>query len=772
MRGGPRSSEQAEFEWARRRRGRDQILALFSVVGNNDAMNVTISEDSIDSNRPGVARVSWGVAMVLALSVGLGACQGDDQTPGDDAGSTQLDAASDAPDGSVADGTDEPGGPDGKSDTSSSEPDDAGGEEADTTVSCTPGEILRCNQENTKSVVKCQEDGTGTIPSSCQGTSVCREGECVDVFCVPDRGRCQQKQAQRCNEKGTKWVDTKTCGADQQCSRGRCIDRCENAAQKNSYIGCEYWAVELENHLLFEENEEREIPKDRTPPFAIVLANTRDYDAEVTVWASPGKYAEAVGSRTVGTDIRRPDVTLQTVHSELVDQQGNRLIKDPISGPIKNVPLPSDSLLTLILPHREIPDSKTTLKDVAYKVESSQPVVAYQYNPYCCNYNYTNDASLLLPKSALTGNYMYMSAPVWNHPKRREGDSSESPTISVLATEPDTEVTVQLRDPDGDMRSYDDVVHPIQNKRVSGPDDQGRIDVTMDPFEVLNIAGKGIGGGAAEDFTGARIEANKPISAFGAHSCTFIPFYQAACDHLESQLQPMETWGTRFVASPLKLRAPDNKGRNREGTYWKFVARKDGTQIETGLNLKTSAGEVLPASGEGTPTCADFTSNPTNGVFTLDAGESCEFGTKKMFVATATRPVLMGAFLSGQESVGENVDFAGDPAFYIVPPVVQYRTSYSFLTPETYKSDYVTVTIRGSNATQFQLDGETIDVSTLDTYQTLPNANFSRVHIPVEPGPHEISANVDFGIVAYGYHDYVSYAYTGGLDLAKRNQIE
>ena len=636
-------------------------------------------------------------------------------------------------------------------------------------IQCNPGEVVRCSEENTQSIIQCEMDGTGTQPASCPDKHVCRQGECVKVNCIPGAGRCKKNVPQTCDDEGNKWMSGEPCtGEGSRCEAGTCLNRCDLAARTNSYIGCEYWAVELENHLLYEERGSgNQIPEHEMPPFAIVLANTSNsYDARVSVWKDAKTPAKAIGSRTVGTDIRTPEVTKETVHSELVNSEGKRLL-GPINKKLVRVPLPKNSLLTLILPNRQIPNGKTTLKKYAYRIESTQPIVAYQFNPYCCNYNYTNDASLLLPSSALTENYMYMSYPVWDSPNREEGDKPESPTISVIATKPDTDVTVQLREPNDSNRDYEDIIYPVKESRISGPDDQGQMSVTLQPFEVLNIAGNGVG----EDLTGARIKANKPVSAFGAHSCTFVPFSKWACDHLESQLFPMETWGQRFIATPLKRRGKDGKF-TREGTYWKLLARQNDTTIKTGLDLRVGPQGVLPQAGEGVPPCKDFSPNPESGVVELDAGESCEFGTQTTFIAEATRPILMGAFLSGQESVGDDVEHAGDPAFFLVPPKEQYRRSYSFLTPETYYVNYLTVTIQ-TGFSKVKLDGKTIDLKNLESYKEFPELGVARAHIEVEEGPHRVSAeNVRFGIVSYGYDDYVSYAYTGGLNLTKYNSVE
>ena len=43
------------------------------------------------------------------------------------------------------------------------------------------------------------------------------------------------------------------------------------------------------------------------------------------------------------------------------------------------------------------PITEASIRKDAFRVQTTYPVVAYQFSPYCCNYSFSNDASLLLP---------------------------------------------------------------------------------------------------------------------------------------------------------------------------------------------------------------------------------------------------------------------------------------------------------------------------------------------------------------------------------------
>jgi hypothetical protein len=664
-----------------------------------------------------------------------------------------------------------PDAPDtGKADAAS----DAEADAADEVV-CTPGELLGCREENTPAINVCNPQGTGPVAGSCEGVQVCREGACVPVSCIPGQRRCLGSGAeatpQVCADDGSAFEDGEACDPGFLCEEGVCLNRCEIAERTGSYIGCEYWAVELENHLLYTDNTGVELlPPEQMPPFAVVLANTSEtYDAEITVFSADGEIAEADGTRLARDKSPQPGVDFVTVHSEVVGPDGQR-VGDILDGPIDGLTLPRGSIMTLILPHRRMPYSQTSVTPAAFKVTSTQPVVAYQFNPLCCNYNTTNDASLLLPKGALTENYMHLGYAVFAGNAESRLPEPWSATVTVLATEPDTDVTVQLPPPKGAGRPPADIIYPPGGNRVTGPDANGVMTVRLQPHEAFNVAGTGKA--PVEDLTGARITASKPVAVFGGHACAYVPFNKGFCDHLESQLFPLETWGQRFVAAELKLRQDPPEPGSREATYWKFVARKDGTVIDTGINLASGLDGVFPPADEGVPTCASFSEDPSSGRFTLDAGQTCEFGIRKMFLIQSSEPIQVGAFISGQATVKQDVsfgDFAGDPGFFLLPPEEQYRTSYSILTPATYFFSYVTVTMQPGFA--LTLDGQALDLTEYD-YAVEPISGLIRAHVPVDPGPHRLSAQVPFGLVVYGYDDFVSYAYTGGLNLNKLSVIE
>ena len=160
--------------------------------------------------------------------------------------------------------------------------------------------------------------------------------------------------------------DDAACEEGFRCEEGFCLNRCAIAERTGSYIGCEYWAVELENHLLYtdETGQGRNFPPDESPPFAVVLANTSStYDASISVFASDTVPAVAVKERLVRTNNLQPGTDLVTVRSELVDGEGNQVRS--LEGPIENFEIPRGHIMTLILPHKRMPGNASSLTKVS-----------------------------------------------------------------------------------------------------------------------------------------------------------------------------------------------------------------------------------------------------------------------------------------------------------------------------------------------------------------------------------------------------------------------
>ncbi|MEO7094426.1 MAG: hypothetical protein ABI175_14320, partial [Polyangiales bacterium] len=96
---------------------------------------------------------------------------------------------------------------------------------------------------------QCHEDGTLDPPILCRPEETC-DPVAGCVVCVPDELYCGGPTSQdvlRCNHEGTDGTFVETCPSTNVCSGGACKTPCEAAEDHPSNVGCDFWAVDLDN---------------------------------------------------------------------------------------------------------------------------------------------------------------------------------------------------------------------------------------------------------------------------------------------------------------------------------------------------------------------------------------------------------------------------------------------------------------------------------------------------------------------------------------------
>ncbi len=539
---------------------------------------------------------------------------------------------------------------------------------------CDPGTVNGCWSETELSV--CNAAGDRVEPVSCLDDPAgpwCFEGACGTQRCEPGRRRCDGDfVVEECDSTGQEWLEAETCDRreDRVCAGGECVSGCVAAGKDPTYIGCEYWSVDLPQY---------EDPFTAGPalPHSVVVANVGDYPA------------------TVEVTTRSPGVT----------------------PPATIVVEPGDAG-TLTFPRLDVAGTEQT--DRSFRITSTEPIVAYQFNPLNNVNLFSNDASLLLPVNAIGTEYLVLGWP---------GGAIQPSFFTVVATASGT-TTV-------DITFASDVV----DGEFTGIRAGSTHTYTLAQGDVLNFSIKTRISfpPVVQDATGTRIVANRPVIVFSGHEQAVIgegepggfgePDGDVCCaDHLEQQLFPLSTWGSHYFA----VHSPP---RGSEDDYWRVLAAEPGTLIAT----------TPPIDG-------------LDGV-TLGAGEVAEVATNQSFEIQATGPILVGQFLVSQTARGTSRT-TGDPAFILPPPASQLRDEYVVMTPNGYDEDWLTLVAPvGVTVT---LDGAPVAASAFTTFGTGTHA---WAHVAVEPGPHQLSAPQPFAVTVIGYDNAVSYGYPGGLDL-------
>lgn len=556
---------------------------------------------------------------------------------------------------------------------------DAGGDDA-------PDESGACGASGITCQGNVAYDCSGGVLTTTNCSTQTASTTCANGFgcvaCQPGTGTCNGNVGTACNASGTGTV-TNSCDPLQglSCQEGQCTGACANLGE--SYIGCEYYAVTMANNWL----------NQAVFYFSVSVSNTGNQTATVTV--TGGALTAAV------TEMIAPGA-LQEI--ELPWVPAISCGTGPCNEDGGQPPAPTTGLFAA----------------GAYHIRSTQPVTAYQFNArdyqIGTDYSYTNDASLLIPVNALTGNYRIASWPSFD---------VEPGYITVVGTQNGTQVTI----------GASSALQTGAGLTATGGT------VTINAGDVLQIASV-VNGETSSPFnygtdpSGSSVTATAPVEAFGAHACTYIWSSVSACDHLEQIALPLETLrGDYLVTLPY----------NQNGTPQQYV-KIIGTTANTHVTFDPTAVEANQTLQPGT-------------VVTFKA-------TQNFHVYSTDNPPL--PFLVAQYMESENnftaSDTAGDPSESVAVATAQFRDSYQFVAPANYEQNWVNVIApTGGNIT--------VDGTAVTGFATIGASAYGVQHVALSGsnnGVHQASGNVPFGIEVYGYGSYTSYMYPGGLNLSRQ----
>lgn len=352
--------------------------------------------------------------------------------------------------------------------------------------------------------------------------------------------------------------------------------------------------------------------------------------------------------------------------------------------------------------------------DEAYRLRSTKPITLYQFNPldYQSNgsYSYSNDASLLMPTNAWSKEYMVAS---------RATIEDGPGYYAVVASQDNTTVKV--------------IPSPTGNKDIwagAGINMDGTGTVVLNEGDVLHVASAGKMDGLSVDVSGTIISADKPVQVFGGHNCTYVPYDQtAACDHLEESMFPMATLGTDYIVS-----APWIKMNTVKAVMTRIFAVDEGDTTLT-----------YDPPNAGWPTTI------------FGRGSFIEIDSDQSFKISADKRIMVAQYMKGQGAGGNT----GDPAMTLAVPTVQYRNNYLFHAPVNYASNFVNVIAPSTE--KVLLDG--VEIA---GFIPIGSTGYSTANVQLfgtNQGNYNITSTKPFFINVYGYGDYTSYWYPGGLNL-------
>ena len=613
---------------------------------------------------------------------------------------------------------------------------------------CEPSEVQEC--VGYTRYRGCNPIGTGYGEFDVDFNLTCVENELIPRTCLEGQTTCQDEQILlRCAESGLDYEFSTNCFEDDEttlCDDGACITQCQFIAKEETYVGCEYWAVDLDNAFL---TDGAGIPLDAYfAQFAVAISN-------------PG----------------------ETLSSEVTIRSHTEVLEVGTVEPGK--------MVVFRLPPSSIEGTMHGFE--AYQITSTVPIVAYQFNPLEDELVYSNDASLLLPTTSLGTRYYVMT--------RRQTFEQLKGSLTVVATQPGTTEIIRLVLPPRTNRNPLVTLAGTDIPPMEGGDVLESF--TLQQFEVLNLETNHLGA----DLTGTLIETDRPVAVFGGTEASNAPntddcdyrerfddwvcrysrehpeldtepvncwdttrnepnialcsgFITCCADHLEQQMLPVFAWGREFNAVHSAF-------RGSEADVWRVMAAEAGTHV-------TISG--IPVDEDDNP----LPGEPTATNHTIGAGEWFEFESRADFEILADKPIFVGQFLAAEHApeptgLPNTPEFptdagTGDPAFITAVPREQYREDYIFLVPGEYESNWVSVVVPTGTSVEHtdELLTETIPA---DRFEPFADGEWAAGRFQlVNEGYHRLRADAAIGVMVHGYDQYVSYGYPAGLDTKRLNR--
>jgi hypothetical protein len=504
---------------------------------------------------------------------------------------------------------------------------------------------------------------------------------------------------------------------------------CDQAASIRSYVGCDYWPTVVANGVwsIFD--------------FAVVVANAGLVPATVTVTGP---------QNTNQTQTVAPNALAKFYLPWVSDLKGPDVDACGAAVPLTNSVMGRAEAFHLV---SSVPVSVYQFNALEYAPVGGPPgkdwstcpgtaqicPTAGSGMPIGC-FSYTNDSSLLLPSTAMTGHYRITAYPGQDVLDGNQTLPAMNSYFAITATTDNTHVEVTLS-------AAGDILAGTLGSGIAATPGGGVVSLTMGAGDVAELAG---GLGDAMDVSGSLVSADQPVQVIAGAPCDQIPDDAPACDHLEQSVFPAETLGQHYFVA-----APTGPLGLRVSHVVRLYGNVDGT--------------TLTYSPDAPPGC------PT----TLDAGEVVDCGLEDQgflestdFEVTGSHEFAVATFMLGGTIVdtmtGSNSDpltGLGDPSESLIASVEQFRTKYVFLAPEDYTVNFVDII--APSATTIALDGmflnTALETEIADGYGVL-RVPLTGVN-PTGDGAHVLTASQPVGLQVLGYGKYTSYQYPAGLNL-------
>jgi IgGFc binding protein len=511
-------------------------------------------------------------------------------------------------------------------------------------------------------------------------------------------------------------------------------DACKQAGTDQSYLGCEYWAVDLDNAT-----------EVQGPPIPVAGMECAVYPATKLVMGyrvciDPG--GQMAGRCDDPGETCPTGFACMTAPNGICALDGEHapfaiVVSNPnvgiaavtvanAAGHTMTVTVDPGAIKALFPQQLGFPDQGQDGAGVtkgAYKVTSNLPIVAYQFNPLNNVDVFSNDASLLIPRAGFDKRYIVVSyATLTRRGPNVTGRDNYNGYFTVVAWQDDTQIQITASGQTVAGADGTPALAPGQTYQVTlNAYDTLEIEAAAgpDPFTNDGLNGADLTGSVVQGMNG------KTFGVFGGHEAVRISAPNSNCcaDHLEEMLFPTSTWGKQFAVARTTVRrdAPD---------ILRVVAGTANTQVT-------------------------FNPPPSSGSCPILAQNAfCDVQITAPTEVVASQPVTVAHLMM---SAIQNMTGTGDPSLGIVPPVEQHRTDYKFLAPMDYDEQWVSIVAANGDAV-------TLDGAALGGFVPFGSGRMTAT-AKIGVGTHQVSCPMKCSVEVYGWSQAVSYLFAGGLDL-------
>ena len=511
---------------------------------------------------------------------------------------------------------------------------------------------------------------------------------------------------------------------------------CEEAGGIHSYVGCDFWPTIVANPVWVEFDP------------AVVVANGGMVEAKVVVDGPSGFHQEVtVAPGGLQTILLKWVPELKGPEFSLANTSGGRM---------KN---------------------SVRVDKGAYHLVSNVPVTAWQFNPLqytkdaaaCMRITHGTggcrsssvDASLLLPSTAMTGNYR-----IFGYSSKNEGEQwgSVPGGATITATTDNTTVNVQLGPKCGtELFPTKDLGVCVSASAGPGIAEQKANDIvkfTMNAGDVIELVAAWAKDPQTRnaDLSGSVVNATAPVQVVSFNAIAQLPDYSVAnADHMEETVLPAEVLGNEYVVV-----APTTPTGTAVGHVVRIYGNVDNTHLTyqgtkpAGAPDMIMAGDVvqIPPLPVGQPAAECIT-----------VPDHCMVSAP--FVVQGDQPFAVASFMVGgtlQMPGTDSMTSQGDPSMTMEVAPKQFRQKYTFLAPVDYQENFADVVF--PTGAMVLLDGKPLAEAPI----AIPGSTWSFVRAKLSNtgnGVHSISTTdpAGLGLQVEGFGFATSYYYPGGLNL-------